>query len=189
MFRQEKHKIYFGQYQNCGTNVISSHGIDGFTGDCGEDEQPGETPDDSGDFTGWVSSSSSAAAPSTPTSSRSHKCTSFSTGSYTPLSTTTSSETTDFGSLSGSWTHAPTDVPAPSITPISTSETDTETWTESETELTLSIPDVTFTGPESRVTGSVTARLTSGGDSSPSQTVVSAEDASTLMTMVAGRRG
>ncbi|KAK0705749.1 aspartic peptidase domain-containing protein [Apiosordaria backusii] len=94
LFRQKEHKIYFGQYQNCGTNIISTHGIGEFYGDCEEGSETSSSSDgsDSSELSSSYSSSESWAM--TPTSSTSSytapKCTSYSTGTYSAVFTSTS---------------------------------------------------------------------------------------------------
>ncbi|KAK4674972.1 hypothetical protein QC764_502370 [Podospora pseudoanserina] len=95
LFRQKEHKIYFAQYQNCGTNIISTHGIGQFHGDCEEGSDAPSSADDDSKH-GELSSTSSESWVMTPASSSSSsysasKCTSYSTGAYSAVPTSTSS--------------------------------------------------------------------------------------------------
>ncbi|KAK4160249.1 aspartic peptidase domain-containing protein [Cladorrhinum sp. PSN259] len=117
LFRQQQHKIYFGQYSNCGQNIISTHGIGDFTGDCDED---GMLIVGSSEVDPLASSSSSLVSATTTAPPK--RCTSHSTGTYTPPS---SSSTTE-----DNWT---------SIPPLSSdTDTDRSTW-----EITVTSPSTT----------------------------------------------
>ncbi|KAK4195539.1 aspartic peptidase domain-containing protein [Triangularia verruculosa] len=114
LFRQKEHKVYFGQYQNCGSNIISTHGIGEFHGDCeeGSDNTSSSDNTDSGEY-----SSTSESWVMTPTSTSSYtaaKCTSYSTGTYSAVSTSTSTY--------DSWDTTVTDIP------WDTSTTDDSSW-------------------------------------------------------------
>ncbi|KAK3988781.1 aspartic peptidase domain-containing protein, partial [Cladorrhinum sp. PSN332] len=100
LFRQKEHKIYFGQYSNCGENVISTHGISGFTGDCGEDGKPSDESDEAADPASSVLNSVPGSTAVVTSTAATKRCTSRSTGTYTPWQT--SSSTTE-----DSWSATP----------------------------------------------------------------------------------
>ncbi|KAK4222378.1 aspartic peptidase domain-containing protein [Podospora fimiseda] len=150
LFRQKEHKIYFGQYSNCGENVISTHGISGFTGDCGEDGKPLDASDEEDDpasslFKSVPVSSVIPGATATATTPA-KRCTSRSTGTYIPL--TTSSSTTD----DDTWTTTPystdtytdTDtVDVPTVTPPIDTTSDSIFMTTISLELTDKVTSTT----------------------------------------------
>ncbi|KAK3317379.1 aspartic peptidase domain-containing protein [Cercophora scortea] len=81
VFRQQEHKVYLAPYQNCGTEIVSSHGeISELFGVC----IPGESSDPP-ELYGFPPSASSSAATAT--------CSSYSTGTYSPPQTSTGAAT------------------------------------------------------------------------------------------------
>ncbi|KAK4175818.1 aspartic peptidase domain-containing protein [Triangularia setosa] len=154
LFRQKEHKIYFGQYQNCGTNIISTHGIGEFHGDCEEGSEAPSSSDDDAD-SGELSSSSESWV-MTPTSSSSSytaaKCTSYSTGTYSAISTSTSTydpwETT---LTDDPWETSTTDDSTWSWTTDdswSWTTDDSWTWTDSDTSISFETFTEDLTGTD-----------------------------------------
>ncbi|KAK5662131.1 hypothetical protein OQA88_8036 [Cercophora sp. LCS_1] len=121
LFRQQEHKIYFGQYKDCGSEIVSSHdSVDGIIGNCGH-RRPykpthGGGGDDGGDDGGDGGDSANPSpedkhkpyvsiiplnATSTPTAASTAwtptgygTCRTFTTGTYSPLFSTASPDPT-----------------------------------------------------------------------------------------------
>ncbi|KAK0672152.1 aspartic peptidase domain-containing protein [Cercophora samala] len=96
LFRQKEHKIYFAQYENCGTNIISTHGIGEFHGDCEEGSESPSSSDEDSSSSKLSSTGTSESWVMTPTSSSSFystaaRCTSHSTGTYSAILPSTTS--------------------------------------------------------------------------------------------------
>ncbi|KAK3689144.1 aspartic peptidase domain-containing protein [Podospora appendiculata] len=91
VFRQQEHKVYLAPYQNCGTEIVSSHGeISEVYGVC----IPGESFDPP-ELYGFPPSVSLSATTAT--------CSSYSTGTYSPPQTSTGAATWQADNLPKVW--------------------------------------------------------------------------------------
>ncbi|KAK0611850.1 aspartic peptidase domain-containing protein, partial [Immersiella caudata] len=125
VFRQQEHKVYLGQFINCGEDIVSSHGdVSQLYGNCGH-RRPYAPPSDS---TSIIQPYGAPPSPSNATTSAKPSatpigfgtCRSYSTGTYSALDfgSSTTEVTFTITDASTTWTTAVTEVidPGASVT-------------------------------------------------------------------------